>query len=147
MAEFKVVLGAKDGKSYQKELKGPEADALLKKRIGETVSGEELGFAGYEFVVTGGSDKCGFPMRKGIQEPRKMILIGEGVGFSGKRRAFGKKKVRKGQKGLIRRRTVCGEMVTKIIHQVNLKVTKEGPQPLAEAPAAEEAPAEAAPEQ
>jgi len=38
----------------------------------------------------------------------------------------------------LKRRTVCGEFVTKIIHQVNLKVTKEGTQPLGEAPAAEE---------
>ena len=33
--------------------------------------------------------------------------------------------------------TVCGEMITKIIHQVNLKVVKEGSKPLGEAPAEE----------
>jgi small subunit ribosomal protein S6e len=137
MVDFKIVLGAKDGKTYQKEIKSPEADNLLKKRIGETVSGDDLGFSGYEFSITGGSDKCGFPMRKGIQEPRKRIFIGAGVGFSGKKRAFGKKKVRKNQKGLLRRRTVCGEMITKIIHQINLKVTKEGSASLGEAPVEE----------
>ena len=130
MVEFKVVLGTKDGKSHQKVVKSPEADNLLKKRIGDTVSGDAVGFPGYEFLVTGGSDKCGFPMRKGIQEPRKKVLIGKSVGFSGLKRDDTK------QKGLIQRRTVCGEMVTKIIHQVNLKVTKEGSAPLAEAPAA-----------
>ena len=93
MTEFKVVLGAQDGKSYQKLVKSPE---------------------------------CGFPMRKGIQQPRKRVLISGGVGFLGLMRDGSK------QKGLVKRRTICGEMITKIIHQVNLKVTKAGSQALAE---------------
>jgi small subunit ribosomal protein S6e len=120
MVEYKVVIGAKDGKSYQHELKDEKAEALHNKRVGETISGDELGFAGFKFLITGGSDKSGFPMRKGIQAPRKRILIGKSVGFSGKNR--NKKK----QKGLVIRRTVCGERITKIIRQVNLKVSKEG---------------------
>ena len=44
----------------------------------------------------------------------------------------------KKQKGLFKRRTVSGERITKIIHQVNLKVLKEGSQPLGEAPVPEE---------
>ncbi|MBS3116091.1 30S ribosomal protein S6e [Candidatus Woesearchaeota archaeon] len=137
MVEFKVVIGTKSGKTYQKEIKSPEADNLLKKRIGETISGDLLGFSGYEFEMTGGSDKAGFPMRKGIQQPRKKVLIGKSVGFIGKKRRLRKKPKRKKQQGLLRRRTVCGEMITKIIHQVNLKVLKEGAQPLAEAPVQE----------
>ena len=127
MVDFKLVIGTKNGKTFQKEVKSPEADALLKKKVGEQVKGDELGFAGYEFLITGGSDKCGFPMRKGILQPRKMILMGKGVGFSGNKRPLGKKKTRRKQKGLIKRRTVCGEMITKIIRQINLKVVKEGP--------------------
>ena len=138
MVDFKLVLGTKDGKSHQKEIKSPEADNLLKARIGDTVSGDELGFSGYEFLVTGGSDKCGFPMRKGIQEARKKVLIGKSVGFCGKKRKLGKKTVRKNQNGLVRRRTVCGEMITKIIHQINLKVVKEGAQQLGPAETADE---------
>lgn len=138
MTEFKLVISTHDGKSYQKEIKSPEADNLLKKRIGDKISGDSLGYSGYEFEITGGSDKCGFPMRKGIQLPRKMVLLGKSVGFSGKNR--NKKK----QKGLIRRKTVCGELVTKIIRQVNLKVLKEGSAKLGEA--AEEKPAEETPE-
>ena len=138
MAEYKVVIGTKDGKCVQKELKDAEADALHNKRIGETISGDSIGLQGYEFIITGGSDKCGFPMRKGIQAPRKKVMISGSVGFSGKNRN------KKTQKGLFKRRTVCGEKVTKIIRQVNLKVTKEGSKPLTEAPAepAEEAPKE-----
>jgi len=128
MTEFKLVIGAKNGKCYQQEIKSPEADNLLKKRINDKITSDELGFPGYEFQITGGSDKCGFPMRKGIQMPRKKIMIGKGVGFCGTDRN-GKK-----QPGLLKKRTVCGELVTKIIHQVNLKVLKEGPQPFVEKP-------------
>lgn len=129
MVEFKVVLSDKDGKSYQKELKGDEAEALHNLRLGDKVSGDKLGFPGYEFQITGGSDKCGFPMRKGIQEARKKILTKKGVGFCGLNRTGTK------QNGLLKRRTVCGERVTKIISQVNLKVLKAGAQPLAPAEA------------
>jgi len=132
MVDFKIVIGTKDGKTHQKEIKSPESDNLLKRRINETISGNLIGFDGYEFLITGGSDKCGFPMRKGIQEPRKRITVkGKTVGFSGKNRNKNK------QKGLIKKKTVCGEMVTKIIHQINLKVVKEGSKPLTEAPAEE----------
>lgn len=122
--ELKLVLGAKDGKSYQKEVKDAAAESLHNKCIGDTVSGEELGFPGYEFMITGGSDKCGFPMRKGIQAARKKIMVQKGVGCSGLDRN-GKK-----QKGLLHKKTVCGERISKIIHQVNLKVMKAGSQPL-----------------
>lgn len=132
--EFKAVIGAKDGKSYQKAVKGNEAEALLKKSIGDKVSGEELGFAGYEFLITGGSDNCGFPMRKGIVFLRKKIMTGKGVGFSGKDRN------KKNQPGLLKKRTVCGEAITKSISQVNLKVLKEGPHPFVDASEKQEAP-------
>ena len=132
MVDFKIVIGTKDGKTHQKEIKDDQADNLLKRRINETISGNLIGFEGYEFLITGGSDKCGFPMRKGIQEPRKRITVkGKTVGFSGRNRNKDK------QKGLIKKKTVCGEMITKIIHQINLKVVKEGPKPLTEAPVEE----------
>ncbi|MBI2668456.1 30S ribosomal protein S6e [Candidatus Woesearchaeota archaeon] len=124
MVEMKLVLSTSDGKSHQREIKSPEADNLLKQKIGDKIAGDELGYAGYEFLITGGSDKSGFPMRKGIQAPRKRILIGKSVGFNGLDRK-GKK-----QPGLVKRRTVCGEHITKIIHQVNLKVLKEGSEKL-----------------
>ena len=43
MVEFKAVIGTKDGKTHQVELKDSQADFLLKKRIGDKVSGNELG--------------------------------------------------------------------------------------------------------
>lgn len=136
MVDLKLVLSTNDGKSYQKEIKSPEADAILGKVIGDKFKGDDFGYTGYEFELTGGSDKCGFPMRKGIQFPRKQVFGGKGIGFSGKDR---NKKI---QKGLLRKKTVCGEKVTKIIRQVNLKVLKEGAQKLGE-----EVPAEVKQEQ
>jgi len=132
MAEYKVVIGLKDGKSYQKELKGEEAENLHNLVIGDKISGDKLGFPGYEFELTGGSDKCGFPMRKGIQFARKKILTQKGVGFCGYNRTGGK------QLGLVKKRTVCGDRVSNIIVQVNLKALKEGPQKLGGEEAKEE---------
>lgn len=136
MTDFKLVLSTPDGKSYQKELKSPQADTILQRKIGDILNGDSLGFAGYEFQVTGGSDKAGFPMRKGIVTPRKKIFTGKGVGFSGKNR-LGEK-----QPGLGVRKTVCGEMITPQIFQVNLKVLKEGAEKLS--PVVENVPAETA---
>ena len=124
MADLKIVIGTKEGKSYQKELKDQQAEFFHGKRVSDTVGGDQIGLSGYEFLITGGSDKCGFPMRKGIQMHRKKVFIGKSVGFSGQDR-MGQK-----QAGLLKKRTVCGERITRIITQVNLKVTKEGAQPL-----------------
>jgi ribosomal protein S6E (S10) len=135
MAEFKVVISTKDGKSVQKELKSPEADAFLDKKIGDKIKGDELGFKGYEFEIRGGSDKAGFAMRFDVQgTARKSIFTtsGDGVWIP--------------QKGKKYRKTVAGNTIHEDIAQINLKVIKQGAEPLA-APAAE-APAEgeAAPE-
>lgn len=134
MAEFKLVLSRKDGKSFQKIIKDNEAQALMKKRISEKISGKDVGMEGYEFEITGGSDKCGFPMRKGILQTRKKITLnGKGVGFSGKNR--NKKK----QNGLRKKKTVCGEMIDKNTVQVNLKILKEGQEKLGEEKEGEQA--------
>lgn len=124
-----LVMGAKDGKSYQKKIVGEAGDFFLNKKLGEVVQGNKFGLGGYEFVLTGGSDKAGFPMRRGIVSERKRILTGRGVGFNGYDRNG------KSQPGLVRRRTVCGDCVTKQIQQVNLKVMKEGSEPLPHEPA------------
>ena len=87
MAEFKLVLARKDGKCFQQVVKDKEAGVFLKKRLKDKISGKDIGMDGYEFEITGGSDKSGFPMRKGIQQKRQRItLTGKSVGFSGKDR-------------------------------------------------------------
>lgn len=119
MAEFKLVIGMKSGKCAQKEVKDASAKALLGKKIGDKVSGDELGLAGYEFEITGGSDYCGFPMRKDVQgAARKRILAVVGTGL------------KKKGKGIRQRKTVCGNTIHAKISQVNLKILKEGKEKL-----------------
>jgi small subunit ribosomal protein S6e len=121
MAEFKLVISdPKTGRTTQKEVKEQGANAFLDKRIGESVNGESIDLTGYEFMITGGSDKSGVPMRKGIQSQRKKILIRKGsVGFTGKNRGYI-------EKAAVKKKTVCGEKVDSGISQINLKVTKQG---------------------
>ena len=144
---FKVVFGLKDGKSLQKEVKEPDSDALLGKQIGDTINGESIGFTGYEFKITGGSDKAGFPMRKDVPGSlRKRILAIKGIGVNNKKKYRGKNmKGLRVMEGMRTRKTVMGNTISDKIVQINLKVMKEGPKPLDAAPEAEKA--EAAPEE
>src|SRR5574341_1027717 len=120
MVSFKVVIGTKEGKCVQKDIQDPEAKTFLGKKIGDTIAGDNIGLAGYEFQITGGSDYCGFPMRKDVEGfARKKILAVEGIGL------------KKERKGVRTRKTVCGNTIHPKISQVNLKITKEGKEPLA----------------
>lgn len=126
MAEFKLVIGQKDGKSIQKTLKEPEANALIGLKISDKVLGDKLGMAGYEFEICGGSDYCGFPMRKDLPGVgRKKILMAKGVGL------------RTVPAGIRKRRTVCGNTIHTKITQLNLKILKEGKEQLVGEPKAE----------
>ena len=139
MADFKLCIGdPASGKTYQMEVKEANAKPFLGLNIGEKVKGEMIDLTGYEFEITGGSDKAGFPMRHGILGVRKKITSLGGVGFRERAR-----------KGMYRRKTVCGHKINTDIVQINLKVTKEGSKKLAavfgkEEKKAEEAPKEAA---
>jgi small subunit ribosomal protein S6e len=120
MAEFKIVLSTKDGKSYQREVKDADARPFLGKKIGDSISGDAFGLPGYEVQILGGSDFCGFPMRPDVSGTgRKRILAVAGVG------------IRKKEKGIRQRKTVCGNTIHGKIAQINLKVLKEGKDKLA----------------
>jgi small subunit ribosomal protein S6e len=122
MAEFKLCIAdPKSGKTYQKEAKDKEANFFIGKNIGVAIKGESIDMAGYEFVITGGSDNCGFPMRKGILGARKRLTLLGGVGLG-----------TKGEKGIKHKKTVCGHKISASIVQINLKTLKEGSKPLAE---------------
>ena len=116
MAEFKLCISdPKSGKTYQKEVKDNEAAAFVGKNLGEQIKGEVFDLTGYEFLITGGSDKSGIPMRKGIMGLRKRLTLLGGVGL------------RKGlEKGIKKKKTVCGHKINPNISQINLKVAKEG---------------------
>ena len=148
MAEFKLVIGdPKSKKCYQREVKEDLAKPFLGMKIGDKVRGEAFDLTGYEFEVTGGSDYCGFPMRKDLPgQGRKKILAVKGVGMKPLKKKVRKGKVYQKYNGAKQRKMVCGNTIHEKIHQINLKVLKEGKTPLAEpaAPAEGEAPKEEA---
>jgi small subunit ribosomal protein S6e len=116
MTEYKIVINdPKIGKSYQREVKDNEAEYFNGKKIGDKVIGNDFGFEGYEFLITGGSDNSGFPMRKDVDlAGKKKILAVSGVGL---------KKTRKGMKV---RKTVAGNTIYQNTVQINLKIIKYG---------------------
>lgn len=136
MVDFKIVFGTKDGKSLQKEVKEDNAELFLGKQIGDTINGDDIGFAGYEFKITGGSDNAGFPMRKDVSgSNRKKILAVKGVGVNNKKKYRGKNmKGLRVMRGMRTRKTVMGNTISEKISQINLKVVKAGAKPLDEAP-------------
>jgi small subunit ribosomal protein S6e len=115
MPEFKLTIGdPKTKKCYQRTVSENAAKSFVGLKIGDTVKGEAIDLTGYEFLITGGSDFCGFPMRKGITGVRKRILAEGSVGF------------RKSISGVRKRKTVCGETINEKISQINLKILKYG---------------------
>ena len=129
MASFKLCISdPSSGKTFQKEVKDNMASPFIGLNIGENIKGDIFEMSGYEFMITGGSDYCGFPMRKGILGVRKNLAIYGGVGFAG------------AGKGIKRRKTVCGHKIHDRISQINLKVTKQGSKKLAEIFGKEEKP-------
>ena len=121
MAGFKLCISDPlTGRTFQREVKDNLASPFIGLNIGETIKGDGFEINGYEFQITGGSDYCGFPMRKGILGLRKKITIHGGVGFRG------------AGKGIKERKTVCGHKIHENISQINLKVVKQGPKNLNE---------------
>jgi len=115
---FKICINEpKTRKSYQIEKDTP---SLIGLKVGSKFDGGMVGLDGFTLQMTGGSDKCGFPMRPEIPgTARKKILLRKGIGFSGfKKFKKGKKKV----KGLRKRKFVCGNQVSESIIQVNCKI-------------------------
>ncbi|OGX07662.1 MAG: hypothetical protein A2Z88_00775 [Omnitrophica WOR_2 bacterium GWA2_47_8] len=121
MATFKLsIADPKAAKTYKKEVKDNEARPFIGANIGENIKGDSFGMLGYELQITGGSDYCGFPMRRGILGQRKKVTILGGIGFKG------------AQKGIAMRKTVCGHKIHEKISQINLKIAKAGEKPLTE---------------
>ena len=121
MVNFKLCISdPSTGRTFQKEVKDNMARPFMGLNIGDAIKGDAVEIDGYEFQITGGSDYCGFPMRKGILGLRKKIAIYGGVGFRGD------------AKGIKRRKTVCGHKIHEKISQINLKVVKQGSKKLDE---------------
>jgi small subunit ribosomal protein S6e len=144
MVEFKLVIGdSKTKRSFKSELKSPDAEQLLGKKIGETFRGELINLPGFEFTITGGSDKAGFPCHPDLegQGKRRLILHKGDIGFNEPKKF----------KGIRVRKLVRGNTIAPDTVQINCKITKWGEHDLmkhfnvVEKPKAEAKPAEAAP--
>ena len=114
MAQFKLVLSdPKTGKSEVQEIKDSGAQLLVGHKIGDVVDAASIGLAG-KIVITGGSDKAGFPMRGDVQGGGKnYVLMSGGVGF------------RAATAGAKRRRLVRGNTITEEIFQLNAKKVED----------------------
>lgn len=118
---MKINIGEKSGKTYKVDLEQEQSSVFYGKTIGEEFDGELIGFTGYTFKITGGSDNSGFPMRSDVSGfNKKKLLINSGVG------------IRKVHKGIRNRKTVRGNTISDEISQINIVVIKEGSQPLSE---------------
>ena len=110
-----VISNPKTGKSFQTEIGATQEKTLYGLKVKEKVKGDSIGMAGYEFQITGGSDKQGFPMRPEFHgTARKSLLLLGGPGYRTKKR--GEKK----------RKSVRGNTIAADIAQLNVKVLKEG---------------------
>ncbi|CAE6488648.1 30S ribosomal protein S6e [Candidatus Nitrosotenuis uzonensis] len=124
LANFKLTVSDKKGKSQSKELKDKEANVLVGLHIGNEIDAAIVGLAG-KLKITGGSDKSGIPMRDDIYgSARKPVLLSKGVGL---------KNVEKGER---RRRLIRGNTISEEIYQINCAY--DGELKIEEAPKEEE---------
>ncbi len=128
---FKINIPNKTGKTYKVEL---ETEFFNGKNLGDKIQGKEIlpDLEGYEFEISGTSDKSGFTAIKGVPGiGLKKVLLEYGKGMHKRQKFEGKKKRSNPTPGGLRlRKTVRGETISEIITQINLKVLKEGKKPL-----------------
>jgi len=114
MVDFKVVVNdIKTGKSHQVEVTGHHANSLIGKKINDEVDGIFVSLPGYKLVITGGTDKNGFPMRADLTgSQRRNLLLSYGQGFKPK------------EHGKRMKKSVRGNTIHQDIVQINMKVIK-----------------------
>jgi small subunit ribosomal protein S6e len=115
MAKFKVIISdPEEGTSKVVELGETRAMPLIGRRVGEIIDGSIVDLPGCKVQITGGSDKDGFPMRPSVHGGvRRRVILSGGVGFNPQNR------------GMRKRKTVRGNVITDEIVQVNLKVAEK----------------------
>ncbi len=107
-----VISDQKTGKAY---MASSDKELFVGKKIGESVKLDEVGLAGYEAKITGGSDKQGFPMSASLPgSARKKIFTADAPGFAAER------------KGERKRVSVRGGTISNETAQLNVIVTKAG---------------------
>ena len=126
MANFKIIISdPTTGKSSVTEVKENQAQPLVGLKIGELFDGTIIGATG-KVMITGGSDRAGFPMRTDVSGgAKKYVLLTKGVGFS------------TAERGEKRRKVVRGNIITEEIYQLNAVLVREDKtKPVAENPKA-----------
>ncbi|MDD4299140.1 MAG: 30S ribosomal protein S6e [Methanomicrobium sp.] len=134
MADLKVVLSdPKTGKAYNITATGGMAGSLIGKKVGQQISADALGFAGYTIELTGATDRTGIPARKDLPGAgKRKLLLSESTGFHEK------------YAGERRRKAIrCAEITPDFV-QINAKVVGYGDKSLEQyfAPAESNAAAE-----
>ncbi|MEM3820083.1 MAG: 30S ribosomal protein S6e [Nitrososphaerota archaeon] len=118
-----VLSNPEDGTAKSIQLDPRVFQLFIGKKIGDEIDGSILGFKGYKIKITGGTDRDGFPMRPEVSGPRKVkLLISGGAGFHPREKPASKKKkkrLRRIKKGLRKRRTVRGNVISEAITQIN----------------------------
>ncbi|HEX2472826.1 MAG TPA: S6e family ribosomal protein [Nitrososphaera sp.] len=105
MAQFKLIVSDRKGRTIAQELKDRTAQPLLGTKVGSTIDSSIVGVAGGKLKITGGSDRSGTPMRGDVHGGvKKYVLLSTGVGNRNEDRI---------------RKLVRGNMVTEEIYQLN----------------------------
>ena len=105
MAQFKLIISDRKGKTIAQELKDRTAQPLLGTKVGSIIDSSIVGVAGGKLKITGGSDRSGTPMRADVHGGvKKYVLLSTGVGNRREDRV---------------RKLVRGNMVTEEIYQLN----------------------------
>ena len=116
MVTYKLIVSdPKTGKSEASEVKDASAQQLVGRKIGEVIDGTTVGLTG-KIMITGGSDKAGFPMRSDtLGGGKNYVLLTRGVGY------------KTGERGIMKRKLVRGVTITEETYQVNAKRVEEVP--------------------
>jgi len=138
--EFKAnISDPKTGKTYKTVVAGQHANSLVGKAVGDEFDGIFVGLPGYKLVLTGGSDKEGFPMRNDLGGTgRRKILVSKSQCFSAKLKQKKKKPVNTEpgrypmMHGVRKRKSMRGNSISGDIIQLNMKIVSYGPRDISE---------------
>lgn len=109
------------GRTFHVKLPRDSLRYFVGRKIGEEVPGDPIGLPGYAFVITGGTDRDGFPMHPSLPTPgKRKLLLSSPPGFHPRR------------KGERRAKLVRGSIISDATRQINLKVLRHGEKPLEE---------------